>query len=39
MEWLRHLALSGVEAGWLSDSFMYAFMVNALAPLYCLAHY
>lgn len=30
MDWLRQLAISGVEAGWLSDSFMYAFMVNAL---------
>ncbi|MEG3694535.1 metal ABC transporter permease, partial [Vibrio coralliirubri] len=30
MDWLRQLAVSGVEAGWLSDSFMYAFMVNAL---------
>ncbi|XHY19990.1 High-affinity zinc uptake system membrane protein ZnuB [Vibrio sp. NH-UV-68] len=30
MDWLRQQALSGVEAGWLSDSFAYAFMVNAL---------
>ena len=30
MDWLRELALSGVEAGLLSESFMYAFMVNAL---------
>lgn len=30
MDWLRELAASGVEAGILSESFMYAFMVNAL---------
>lgn len=30
MEWLRALAVSGVDAGWLSDSFAYAFMVNAM---------
>lgn len=30
MDWLRELAVSGVEAGILSESFMYAFMVNAL---------
>ena len=30
MDWLRDLALHGVEAGWLSDSFAYAFMVNAI---------
>ena len=30
MDWLRQQALYGVEAGWLSDSFAYAFMVNAL---------
>ena len=30
MDWLRELAVSGVEAGWLSDSFSYAFMVNAI---------
>ena len=30
MDWLRELALHGVEAGWLSDSFAYAFMVNAI---------
>ncbi|GAJ74705.1 ABC transporter [Vibrio sp. JCM 18905] len=30
MNWLRELAVSGVEAGWLSDSFSYAFMVNAI---------
>ncbi|WP_025540868.1 metal ABC transporter permease [Vibrio parahaemolyticus] len=30
MEWLRALAMSGVDAGWLSDSFAYAFMVNAM---------
>ncbi|EFP97334.1 putative permease of ABC transporter [Vibrio caribbeanicus ATCC BAA-2122] len=30
MEWLRQLALDAVEAGILSDSFSYAFMVNAI---------
>ncbi|MCP4325067.1 MAG: metal ABC transporter permease [Psychromonas sp.] len=30
MELIRSWALIGVEAGWLSDSFQYAFMVNAL---------
>ncbi|MDW2067835.1 metal ABC transporter permease, partial [Vibrio sp. 1579] len=30
MEWLRALAMSGVDAGWLSDSFAYAFMMNAM---------
>lgn len=30
MEFIRSWALLGVESGWLSDSFQYAFMVNAL---------
>jgi len=30
MELIRSWALIGVEGGWLSDSFQYAFMVNAL---------
>lgn len=30
MDWLRQFALHGVESGWLSDSFAYAFMVNAM---------
>jgi zinc transport system permease protein len=30
MEWLRQLALDAAEAGILSDSFSYAFMVNAI---------
>lgn len=30
MELLRHWAQLGVDAGFLSDSFSYAFMVNAI---------
>jgi len=30
MEWLRAIAHQGAEAGWLSESFAYGFMVNAL---------
>lgn len=30
MELIRHWALQGVEAGWLSESFSYAFVVNAV---------
>ncbi|MDW1542906.1 metal ABC transporter permease, partial [Vibrio sp. YT-17] len=37
MEGLRALAVSGVDAGWLSDSFAYAFMVNAMGAALSLA--
>ncbi|MDC5855558.1 metal ABC transporter permease [Vibrio europaeus] len=30
MEWLRNSLSSAADAGWLSDSFQYAFLVNAL---------
>ncbi|GAL17480.1 ABC-type Mn2+ and Zn2+ transport systems permease components [Vibrio maritimus] len=36
MDWLRELASAAVEAGWLSQSFSYAFVVNALVAAFIL---
>lgn len=36
MEWLRQLAQMAVENGWLSNSFSYAFMVNAVVAAFLL---
>ncbi|MEZ8195762.1 metal ABC transporter permease [Vibrio cortegadensis] len=36
MEWLRQLTQMAVENGWLSNSFSYAFMVNAVVAAFLL---